>query len=218
MESTENNLKALSHFHRYYFNDDTSSATSSFGTNASGTAVVPVIASESPDIEKSVLSWEGIKWKPQKERDFPSLTKFHSVYIHSQVKGEEALGSLHTDIAQARLSLQFSDEVENLIIYNSLFRRFISQIEKSLNIFIKYEKMSMKNTIFFEEDWEIPNYEKLVLSLDFLGIPFNKEMILWKEINHLVYGRIESMILNSSEEDTRRIKVLKRKFFIKLKM
>ncbi len=216
MESIENSLKESSDFHRYYVNDDTSSSTLSFGTNASGTTVDPVIKNESPDIEKSVLSWEDIKWKPQKGRDFPSLSEYQPVFFNNLVKVENFL---YTDIPQVNISLQFSNRVENLIIHNSLFRRFITQIEKGLNKFIEYEKVSLKNTIFFEEDWEIPNYEKLVLSLDFQGIPFDREMVMWKKMNDLVYGGFNLMILSSpSEEDARRIRELKRKFFIKLKM
>jgi len=216
MESIENSLQESSDFHRYYVNDDTSSSTLSFGTNASGTAVDPVIENESPDIEKSIVSWEDTKWKLQKGRDFPSISENQPVFFNNLIKVENFL---YTDIPQVDISLQFSNRVENLIIHNPLFRRFITQIEKGLNKFIEYEKLSLKNTIFFEEDWEIPNFEKLVLSLDFQGIPFDREMVMWKKMNDLVYGGFNLMILSSpSEEDARRIRELKRKFFIKLKM
>ncbi len=125
---------------------------------------------------------------------------------------------LHTVKTPVRLLLQFSNKVENLIVHNSIFRKFISQIERSLNDFIEQEKVSLENTILFEGDWEIPDYEKLVLYLNFQGIPFNQEMFLWKKINTLIYGRIKSMILISSEESARKIKELKRNFFIKLVM
>jgi hypothetical protein len=44
-------------------------------------------------------------------------------------------------------------------------------------------------------------------------------MVMWKKMNDLVYGGFNLMILSSpSEEDARRIRELKRKFFFKLKM
>ncbi len=127
-------------------------------------------------------------------------------------------GFRHSAMTPVRLSLQFSKKVERLIIHDYIFRKFISHIERGLNEFIKEEIVFLENTITFEEDWEVPSYEKLVLSLKFQEIPFNQEMRYWKEINTIVYGKIKSMILSSSEEDSRRIQNLKRKFFIKIKM
>lgn len=216
MESIENSLEESSDFHRYYVNGDTSSSTFLFGTNASGVVVDPVIENESPDIEKSIFRWEDIKGKPQKGRNSPSLSKYQSVFFNNLIKFENFQ---YPDDLQVDLSLKFSNRVEDLIIHNSLFRRFITQIEKGLNKFIEYEKVNLKNTVFFEEDWEIPNYEKLVLSLDFQGMSFDREMKMWKKMNNLVYGGFNQLILSSpSVKDAGRIRELKRKFFIKLKM
>ena len=43
-------------------------------------------------------------------------------------------------------------------------------------------------------------------------------MSLWKAINARTYDRIKSMILYSSEQQVRRIKKLKRNFFIEIAM
>lgn len=117
-----------------------------------------------------------------------------------------------------KLDLEFSKDVESLIIRDSIFRKFISEIEKSLNIFIEFENIEFENRIFFEEDWEISDYEKLILSLKFKGIPFKEEMMLWKKINKIVYEKIKSMIHYGSEDYASRIKEWKKKFFIKLEM
>jgi len=126
--------------------------------------------------------------------------------------------SLQTDIIPVKFLLQFSERVENLIIYNSIFRKFISGIERGLNEFFKHEKISFENKVFLEEDWEIPNLEKLVLSLKIKGISFKQEMNLWKRINDVIYERIKSEIINSSEENAAKLKELKKKFYIKLEM
>ena len=104
------------------------------------------------------------------------------------------------------------------MIRDSTFRKFISEIERSLNEFINLENVRLENRIFFEEDWEIPDYKKLVLSLNFKGIPFKQEMSIWKKINTITYERIKSMIPYSSEEQVKKIKELKKIFFIKLEM
>ncbi|KKM96206.1 hypothetical protein LCGC14_1180530, partial [marine sediment metagenome] len=141
---------------------------------------------------------------------FPKIFKFP--------RKEIEFDSLPAEITPMKIDLQFSKKVEKLIIHDKIFRKFISEIERSLNQFIDLEHKKLENRIFFEEDWEIPDYEKLILSLNFKGIPFKQEMLMWKMINTLVYERIKSKILSSSSEKVRRIKELKKKFFIKLEM
>ncbi len=116
------------------------------------------------------------------------------------------------------MNLKFSTKVEKEMMRDLTFRKFISEIERSLNKFINLKNVKLENQIFFEEDWEIPDYKKLVLSLNFKGILFKQEMSLWKMINSITYERIKSMISHSSEEQIRRIKDLKKNFFIKLEM
>ncbi len=116
------------------------------------------------------------------------------------------------------LNLKFSKEIEDLIIQDVVFRRFISEIEIGLNVFLDQLSVKLTNLIFLEEDWEIPNYNKIVLSLNFQDISFEQEMLLWKKINTIIYERIKHLISYSSEWQIQRIKALKKKVFIKLAM
>jgi len=146
--------------------------------------------------------------KPQEEIDL-------KYSISSSIKPQKiVLDFPHIDI----IPLEFSNEVENLIIRDSTFRKFINKIERSLNEFLEFENVRLENKIFFEEDWEFPKNKKLVLNLNFKDIPFKQQMSLWKAINTITYDRIKSMILYSSEQQVRRIKNLKRNFFIEIEM
>jgi len=208
-------------------NNDSSSEKLTFGTDATGIMDLPERGIEIREVEESKLHKEGLihgSLKSRKEMDFfreSSSIKPEFIYYPKIVKfprKEIILDSLRADIIPLKLNLLFSTKVENLIIHDSIFRKFICEIERSLNEFIELEHVKLENRIFFEEDWEIPDYEKLVLSLNFKGIPFKREMLLWKMLNTRAYERIKSMILYSSGEQLRRIKELKKKFFIKLEM
>lgn len=208
-------------------NNDSSSDKLTFGTDATGIMNLHEREIKICEVEESKVHREEIircSLKTREEMDFfreSSSIKPEFIYYPKIVKfpkKEIIFDSQHADIIPLRLDLQFSKKVENLIIHDSIFRKFISEIERGLNEFIELEYVKLENRIFFEEDWEIPDYEKLVLSLNFKGIPFKREMLLWKMINTMVYERIKHMILYSSEEKVRRIKELKKKFFIKLEM
>ncbi len=136
----------------------------------------------------------------------------------SSIGHEFLVTSPQIDTIPLKLNLKFSVDVENMMIRDLTFRKFISEIERSLNEFIKLNNVKLDNRISFEEDWEIPDYKKLVLSLNFKGISFKQEMSLWKMINSITYERIKSVISHSTKEQIRRIKDLKKSFFIKLEM
>ena len=176
----------------HYLNNNTSSQNLSFGTNATGIIDIP---------EKEAFT---IRHETLEKVKIPSETNM--------------LDTMQVEKTPLILNLVFGKEVENLIMRELTFRKFIIEIERSLNEFIKRENVRLENKIFFEEDWEIPDYTKLVLSLNFKGIPFKQKMSLWKMINTITYGRIKSMISNSSEDHINRFLELRKFFFIKLEM
>jgi len=227
MESIQSNVEASQDITRIYNNlkyNNTSDVNLTFSTDASGIIDLPERGTEIHKIDRINVHRNEIIHRSLKShkkieffRDSSSIETHHASYLKFPNK-EIKVDSLPAEITPFKLDLQFSKKVENLIIHDSIFGRFISEIERNLNEFIKHEHMKLENKIFFEEDWEIPDYEKLILSLNFKGIPFKREMLLWKMINTMVYERIKHIILYSSEEKVRRIKELKKKFFIKLEM
>jgi len=201
----------FSRINLFFKNDDSSNIKLKFGTDDTGIIEIPEKKTVEPIIKKypSLKEVSCSYLIPQEEID---LNKYN---ISSSIEPKKnLLDFTHIDI----IPLEFSNEVENSIIRDSIFRKFINEIERSLNEFLEFINVRWENKIFFEEDWELPNYKKLVLNLNFKDIPFNQQMSLWKEINTKTYDRIKSMILYSSKQQVRRIQKLKKNFFIKLEM
>lgn len=176
----------------HYLNNNTSNQNLSYGTNATGSII-------NPEMEASTIRYKG-----SEKFKFPSETN--------------VLDSTQLEKTSLVLNLEFGKEVEDLIIHKLNFRRFIVEIERSLNEFIKRENVRLESKIFFQEDWEISDYRKLVLSLNFNGYPFKQKMSLWKIIIGITYDKIKSLISYSSENDFNRFQELRKKFFIKLEM
>lgn len=202
----------FSRINLFFKNNNSSNIKLKFPTDDTGIIEIPEKETEEPIIKKyPSLKEEAISSSliPQEEMD---LNKYN---ISSSIETKKfVLDFPQIDI----IPLEFSNEVENLIIQDSTFRKFINEIERSLNEFLEFINMRWENKIFFEEVWELHDYKKLVLNLNFKDIPFKQQMSLWKAINTITYDRIKSMILYSSEQQVRRIKKLKRNFFIELEM
>lgn len=230
METIQSDLEASQDIIMLYRNlkyNNASDVNIAFGTDSTRIAHFPekridkhvikeYIVNNNENIPGSCNPHEFVEYFKNSSSIEPNLISFPK-----RVKfpiNEISFDSLPTQIPLLKLDLQFSRRIENLIIHDSIFRRFISEIEISLNQIIEYEYVKLENKIYFEEDWEIRDYEKLILSLNFKEISFKREMLLWKMINNIVYNRIKSLILYSSGKKVKRIKELKKKFFIKLKM
>lgn len=216
MESTQNDFEAsmnITDINRYFRISNTSDFNMPKGTDASGLTDI-----------KERLSEKGMifgLFEPSEENENyreEFIIEPKEAYFQKGWMDEGSFKPPTKEVTSVNLSLKFSEKIEDLINVNTTFRKLISHIEIGLNNFIEIKNINMTSTIFFEEDWEIPDYEKLVLSLNFKGIPFNKELKLWKLINKIIYEKIKSLILFSSEEDMRKIKDWKKKFFIKLNM
>lgn len=216
MQSVQDDLETSLNIIKYRRDpqfSNTSDINMLFGSDASGTT----------DIKKLITEniFSSYTFNPIEEIESfrNEIVNKHTLAYHQKKLSEMRPFEPPTeDVMSTRLSLKFNDKVEDLMNVDSNFRKFISQIEIGLNKFIKIKHMSISSTIFFEIDWEIPDYEKLVLFLNFEGIPFNEELKLWKIISSLIYERIKSLITISSEEDINIIKEWKKNFFIKVDM
>lgn len=217
MGATLNDLEAsmnITNIQRYYNYSNTSDINMPLITNASGLT----------GIKESIYTEKGIIYDSFKSFEDSELFREEFLIKPEKIYYPEVLGEIKSfepppkEVISASLSLIFSEKIENLININTTFRKWISQIEIGLNNFIEIKNINMESSIFFEEDWEIPDYEKIVLFLNFKGIPFNQELSLWKFISKIIYDRIKSLILISSEVDSRKIKEWKKRFFIKLNM
>jgi len=114
--------------------------------------------------------------------------------------------------------LELSEDVKNEITNNLTFKTFINQIEKGLSEYRKKMEGKIESKLLLEEDWEIPNYFKIILLIKFEGISFENELQDWKEINDAIFKQIQIIINNSSEKLKNEFEALKKKFFIKLNL
>jgi len=114
--------------------------------------------------------------------------------------------------------LELSEDVKNEISNNQAFKAFIYQIEKGLFEYRKKMEGKIESKLLLEEDWEIPNYFKIILLIKFEGISFENELQDWKEINDAIFKRIQIFIDNSSEKLKNEFEALKKKFFVKLNL
>ena len=201
----------FSRINLFFKNDDSSNIKLKFGSDDTGIIEIPEKETVEPIIKKYPSLKEEANYSSLKLQEEMDL----KYSISSSLEPKKiVLDFPHIDI----IPLVFSNEVENSIIRDLTFRKFINEIERSLNEFLEFINVRWENKIFFEEDWELPDYKKLVLNLNFKDIPFKQQMLLWKAINKRTYDRIKSMILYSSEQQVRRIKKLKRNFFIEIAM
>lgn len=202
----------FSRIYGFFKNNDTSNIKLKIGTDDTGIIDIPEKETVAPIIKKYPSLKEEANYSSQKLQEEINLNKYN---ISSSIEPKKiVLDFPHIDI----IPLEFSNEVENSIIQDLTFRNFIKEIERSLNEFLEFIHVRWENKIFFEEDWELPDYKKLVLNLNFKDIPFKQQISLWKAINKRTYDRIKSMILYSSEQQVRRIKKLKRNFFIEIEL
>lgn len=173
-------------------NNNTSKDNLSFGTNDAGFINIP-------EKEASTIKYDAL-----------DIFKFPNETNKLELANIEKFSF--------KISLEFGKEVENLIIRDLTFRKFILEIEKSLNEFSLYENVRFESKIFFEEDWEISDYKKLTLLLNFKGVSFKQKMSLWKSIINVSYRRIDSLISYSTEELINKFQQLRKDFFVKLEM
>ena len=216
MESTQNDLETsmdITIIHPDPKFSNTSDSNIPEGTDASGLV----------DIRKTI-SEKGIGYGSfksiEESENFRKeiINRRNKIYFQKDLMEIKSFIPPTKEVSSTSLLLKFSKKVEDLINNKSTFRKLISQIEIGLNKFIEIKNMGIDSSIFLEEDWEIPDYEKLVLFLKFEGIPFDEELKLWKKISSIIYERIKFLITISTEEDIKIIKEWKKNFFIKVDM
>ena len=112
--------------------------------------------------------------------------------------------------------LNLSEEIKNEAIHNSAFNDFIREIEKRILEYGKKIKIKTESKVYLEDDWEEPNYTKVILLINFEGIPFETELKLWKELNDVIYKKINLIIYKAPEPLAKELESIKKRFFIKL--
>jgi len=115
-----------------------------------------------------------------------------------------------------KISLIFSPEIENQMVSDKIFTKFINIVEGGLKEFIYLNNIhKITHNFYFKKDWEIPDQKNLILSLDFKELPTTQEKIeLWNDITLFIQEKIIELIEISRSEEKNKFENLKYQFFI----
>lgn len=117
---------------------------------------------------------------------------------------------------KGKISLIFSPEIENQMVSDKIFTKFINIVESGLKEFIYLNNFhKITHNFYFKKDWEIPDQKNLILSLDFKELSTTQEKIdLLSEITQFVGDKIEKLIEKSSNKEKERFRNQDYQFFI----
>jgi len=115
-----------------------------------------------------------------------------------------------------KISLIFSPEIENQMVSDKIFTKFINIVEGGLKEFIYLNNIhKITHNFYFKKDWEIPDQNNLILSLDFKELSTTQEKIdLLSEITQFVGDKIEKLIENSFNKEKEKFRNQEYQFFI----
>ena len=117
---------------------------------------------------------------------------------------------------QEEFQLQISKDLIDEMIMNISLRKFISEIEICLSKFLNSRNLKSENKIYFKKDWEVYEFIKIILLLNFKDISFEEECKLWDEIIKLLEDKIDNIIKSNSGNMKKELLELKRRLYILL--
>ncbi len=117
---------------------------------------------------------------------------------------------------KGKISLIFSPEIENHMISDKIFTRFINNVESALKEFVFLNNIhKITYNFYFKKDWEIPDQKNLILSLDFKELSTTQEKIdLLSKITLFVQEKIIELIEISSGKEKKKFENLEYQFFL----
>lgn len=117
-----------------------------------------------------------------------------------------------------RVLIEFDDGIERRIKSDEIFMKFINQLEISLNRYINLSNIYMDGYLFFEKDFEIPDLDKVILSLNLDKLSIQEKLDIWDQIDNFLRSEIEKLaeILTDNEKD--KIFKFNQAFFTEIKL
>ena len=100
---------------------------------------------------------------------------------------------------------------------NAILKIFVSEIEAGLKTFSNLLKKTITYNLSYEKDYEIPDLEKLVLSIDIKNVKFESKLQLWDQLDQVIRERIYKKNNDSNELEKSIITQMNEDFIIKLK-
>ncbi len=97
------------------------------------------------------------------------------------------------EIIEIKEFFQFDDKIKEKILDDSVFMKFINQVEISLIRFMKKNLYNFNCKLFFEHDFEIPNLKKIILSFNTNSMNIQEKLNFWDEVDDFLRYNIEEL-------------------------
>ena len=116
------------------------------------------------------------------------------------------------------LLLIYGKEIKKKTKNDIFFQKFIHQVELGIEDFLQDLNKKINCEIYFKNDFEIKDWEKIILNIEFLddSIRFEEKLILWDSIDDFIRERIKKLVDSSKENQQTYFKNLNKMFFIEI--
>jgi hypothetical protein len=111
-----------------------------------------------------------------------------------------------------------ANEIQNRIVSDSLFKDVFRVIEIAIKDFITTCPFEMDFTAYFREDIEIPEWKKVVLSVNAFDLEYEQKMSLWDTIDSYVRNAIHELMETMEPSERKKIEDINKKLFIRMEL
>lgn len=109
-------------------------------------------------------------------------------------------------------NITFTEEIQNKIIADEEFKKFIESIELALNS-EQIKDLDIQGEMSFKRDFEIPESKKIILSLNIKNKSKIDKLELWDQIEQIIRSEIQEQIDNLPENVKEDISKLNSNFY-----
>jgi len=96
------------------------------------------------------------------------------------------------EIVQSQKFLKFDKQIEKKFLKDNIFMKFISEIQVLLNKYIKLNSINLDCQIYINKDFEVPELEKIILSINVENKSVEEKLDFWDEIDNYLRKNIEA--------------------------
>ncbi|MHA1299105.1 MAG: hypothetical protein ACTSO9_06630 [Candidatus Helarchaeota archaeon] len=141
----------------------------------------------------------------------------HDNYLENQSEIPSTINKTKSMKWKKDITINFHDEIIEIIEKEPFFLLFIRQIELGLRIFAQYFNLNLNCDFYIDTDFEIRDWKKIKLNilLPDEKLTFDEKIKIWDKIDEVIQIKINS--LKNLYDETEKIKLIdnyNQKFFI----
>ena len=117
-----------------------------------------------------------------------------------------------------KLNIDYENAIKSMINSDDGFSKFIRQSELGLREFVQKGNLNLSCNFKLEKDLEIPNWEKIMLTIEFVDEKFDSDekIKIWDQLDDIIREKINDLINIREDSEKGSIRNFNRKFFIEL--